>query len=102
MCDRLSKEQIESLGAKFVQPPIAAQIRRRRIRKGLFAFSTDSVIAFSKLQGILSGRPFIYPARIDVSLANPAIAAPVSVHFVQSFSIDRKRKLSIQMRRESR
>jgi len=47
-----------------------------------FLTFTGSTIAFSKLQGILPGRPFIYPARIVVSLANLGIAVALSVYLI--------------------
>jgi H+-translocating NAD(P) transhydrogenase subunit beta len=47
-----------------------------------FLTFTGSTIAFSKLQGIIPGRPFIYPARIVVSLANLGIAVGFSVYLI--------------------
>lgn len=47
-----------------------------------FLTFTGSTIAFSKLQGIIPGRPFIYPGRILVSLANLGIAVALSVYLV--------------------
>jgi NAD(P) transhydrogenase subunit beta len=47
-----------------------------------FLTFTGSTMAFSKLQGILPGRPFIYPGRIIVSLANLGIAIALSVYLV--------------------
>lgn len=47
-----------------------------------FLTFTGSTIAFSKLQGIIPGRPFIYPGRIIVSLANLGIAVGFSVYLV--------------------
>lgn len=47
-----------------------------------FLTFTGSTIAFSKLQGIIPGKPFIYPGRIVVSLANLGIAVVLSVYLV--------------------
>lgn len=47
-----------------------------------FLTFTGSAIAFSKLQGIIPGRPFIYPGRILVSLANLGIAVALSVYLI--------------------
>ena len=47
-----------------------------------FLTFTGSTIAFSKLQGIIPGRPFIYPGRIVVSLANLGIAVALAVYLV--------------------
>jgi NAD(P) transhydrogenase subunit beta len=47
-----------------------------------FLTFTGSTIAFSKLQGIIPGRPFVYPARIIVSLANLGIAIALSVYLI--------------------
>jgi H+-translocating NAD(P) transhydrogenase subunit beta len=47
-----------------------------------FLTFTGSSIAFSKLQGIIPGRPFIYPGRILVSLANLGIAVALSVYLI--------------------
>ncbi len=47
-----------------------------------FLTFTGSTMAFSKLQGILPGKPFIYPGRIIVSLANLGIAVALSVYLV--------------------
>jgi H+-translocating NAD(P) transhydrogenase subunit beta len=47
-----------------------------------FLTFTGSSIAFSKLQGIIPGRPFIYPGRIFVSLANLGIAVAFSIYLV--------------------
>ncbi len=47
-----------------------------------FLTFTGSTIAFSKLQGLIPGRPFIYPGRILVSLANLGVAVALSVYLV--------------------
>jgi H+-translocating NAD(P) transhydrogenase subunit beta len=47
-----------------------------------FLTFTGSTIAFSKLQGIIPGRPFIYPGRILVSLANLGIAVAFSAYLI--------------------
>src|SRR5579875_3854482 len=47
-----------------------------------FLTFTGSCIAFAKLQGLISGRPLIYPGRIIVSLSTLAIAIAVAVYLV--------------------
>ena len=47
-----------------------------------FLTFTGSCVAFSKLQGIISGKPLIYPGRIVVSLSTLAIAIGLGVYFV--------------------
>ncbi len=47
-----------------------------------FLTFTGSIIAFSKLQGLISGRPLIYPGRIYVSLSSLIIAIGLGVFFV--------------------
>jgi len=41
-----------------------------------------SCVAFSKLQGIIPGKPLIYPGRIIVSLSTLVIAVALAVYFV--------------------
>src|SRR5579875_2709057 len=45
-----------------------------------FLTFTGSCIAFAKLQGLISGRPLIYPGRIIVSLSTLAIAIALAVY----------------------
>jgi NAD(P) transhydrogenase subunit beta len=56
-----------------------------------FLTFTGSTIAFSKLQGLIPGRPFVYPGRILVSLANLGIAVAFSLYLIfnpsQSFAV---------------
>ena len=47
-----------------------------------FLTFTGSCVAFSKLQGIISGKPLIYPGRIVVSLSTLVIAIALAVYFV--------------------
>src|SRR5579875_2956127 len=47
-----------------------------------FLTFTGSCIAFAKLQGLISGRPLIYPGRIIVSLSTLAIAIALAVYLV--------------------
>jgi NAD(P) transhydrogenase subunit beta len=56
-----------------------------------FLTFTGSCIAFAKLQGLISGKPLIYPGRIVVSLSSLGIAAALAVYLVlnpgQSFIV---------------
>jgi H+-translocating NAD(P) transhydrogenase subunit beta len=47
-----------------------------------FLTFTGSCIAFAKLQGLIPGRPFIYPGRLLVSLANLGIAIALAIYLV--------------------
>src|SRR5579872_2635485 len=47
-----------------------------------FLTFTGSCIAFSKLQGLISGKPLIYPGRVYVSLSSLIIAIGLGVFFV--------------------
>ena len=47
-----------------------------------FLTFTGSIIAFSKLQGLISGKPLIYPGRVYVSLSSLIIAIGLGVFFV--------------------
>jgi NAD(P) transhydrogenase subunit beta len=56
-----------------------------------FLTFTGSCVAFAKLQGLISGKPLIYPGRIVVSLSSLGIAAALAVYLVlnpgQSFIV---------------
>ena len=45
---------------------------------------TGSCIAFAKLQGLIPGRPFVYPGRIVVSLGTLATAGILAAYLIQN------------------
>ncbi len=47
-----------------------------------FLTFTGSCIAFAKLQGLIPGKPLIYPGRIYVSLSSLGIAIALAVYFI--------------------
>ncbi|MCL4519612.1 MAG: NAD(P)(+) transhydrogenase (Re/Si-specific) subunit beta, partial [Thaumarchaeota archaeon] len=47
-----------------------------------FLTFTGSCVAFSKLQGLISGKPLIYPGRIYVTLSTLGIAIALAVYFI--------------------
>ena len=47
-----------------------------------FLTFTGSCVAFSKLQGLISGKPLIYPGRIYVTLSTLGIAIALAIYFI--------------------
>jgi H+-translocating NAD(P) transhydrogenase subunit beta len=61
--------------------PFTLSVLSSEMILGFLTF-TGSSIAFAKLQGLLPGRPFIYPGRLFVSLANLGVAIALAVYLV--------------------